>query len=76
MKLDLTYERSIAANSTTLLDHFETMLMPNQMTPRLKTLLQTFLDTYATAATDADKMNRIGEALYLISLSPEFATQQ
>ncbi|HWB03560.1 MAG TPA: DUF1800 family protein [Verrucomicrobiales bacterium] len=75
VKLDLTYERSIAGNTAALLDHLSIMLMPNQMSPRLRTLLQTFLDTYATGASDAEKMNRLGEVLYLISLSPEFANQ-
>ena len=76
VKLDLSAERALATSSSALLDHLGIMLMPNAMTPRLKTLLQGFLDAQTTGATDADRMNRLGEALYLISLSPEFITQQ
>ena len=65
----------MAANAGTLTDHLASMLMPGQMTPRLRTLLVDYLNTI-TATTDADKMNRLGEALYLISLCPEFATQR
>ena len=76
VKLDLTTERTLANNTSALLDHLSIMLMPNQMTPRFKTLLQGFLDTQTTATSDADRMNRLGEVLYLISLSPEFTVQQ
>ena len=75
IKLNLTQERAMAANAGTLTDHLASVLMPGQMTPRLRTLLVDYLNTI-TAATDADKMNRLGEALYLISLCPEFATQR
>jgi hypothetical protein len=51
------------------------MLMPGQMTPHLRTLLVNYLGTI-TATTDADKMNRLGEALYLFSMCPEFAVQK
>jgi len=51
------------------------MLMPGQMTPTLRSLLVNYLGTI-TATTDADKMSRLGEALYLFALSPEFAVQK
>ncbi len=75
IKLNLTRERPMAANAGTLVDHLATLLMPGQMTPRLRSLLTGYLTTI-TATTDADKMNRLGEALYLISLCPEFAIQR
>lgn len=78
VKLDLTVQRDLAnsgGNSAALVDHLGNILMPGRMTPRLKTLLTGFLDTIP-AADDAGEMDRLGEALYLISMSPEFATQQ
>jgi hypothetical protein len=75
IKLNLTREMPMASNAGPLVDHLATLLMPGQMTPRLRTLLTDYLNTI-TAATDADKMNRLGEALYLISLCPESAIQR
>ncbi len=75
IKLDLTAERTIAADAGALTDHLATMLMPGQMTPTLRSLLVNYLTSIA-ATTDADKMNRLGEALYLFSLCPEFAAQK
>ncbi|MES2706143.1 MAG: DUF1800 family protein [Verrucomicrobiota bacterium] len=75
VKLDLTRERAMASDSAALVDHAATMLMPGQMTPRLRTLLVTYLNTL-NAGTDAQRMNRLGEALYLISLCPECAVQK
>ena len=75
IKLDLTNERALAASAGNLTDHIATMLMPGQMTPNLRTLLVNYLGTI-TATTDADKMNRLGEALYLFSMCPEFAIQK
>jgi hypothetical protein len=49
--------------------------MPGQMTPSLRTLLVNYLETLPEA-TNANKMARIGEAFYLISLTPEFSTQK
>lgn len=75
VKLDLSVERNLAGNSGNLVDHAATLLMPGQMTPRLRELLVNYLNTI-TATTDAQRMNRLGEALYLISLCPEFAVQR
>ena len=75
IKLDLTAERPLAANSGVLVDHVVSLLMPGQMTPTLRSLLVNYLNTI-TATTDADKMNRLSEALYLISMCPEFAVQK
>ncbi|MBP7948365.1 MAG: DUF1800 family protein [Verrucomicrobiales bacterium] len=76
VKLDLTSERALASDPGALLDHLETLLMPDQMAPRLKTLIQDFLNSQTASATDADKMARLGEALWLITLTPEFITQK
>ena len=51
------------------------LIMPGMMDTRLRTLLTNYLETLPEA-TDANKMKRIGEALYLISLSPEFNWQK
>ncbi|MDB6068860.1 MAG: hypothetical protein JWL81_31, partial [Verrucomicrobiales bacterium] len=75
IKLDLTAERAMAANAGNLVDHLATMLLPGQMTPRLRTLLVEYLNTFP-ATSDAEKMSRLAEALYLISLCPEFAVQR
>lgn len=75
VKLNLTPERALAADAGALTDHLATMLMPGQMTPSLRSLLVNYLNTI-TATTDAGKMSRLGEALYLFSLCPEFAVQR
>jgi hypothetical protein len=56
------------------MNHLGRLIMPGQMDPQLVTLIATYLETLPEA-TDGNKMRRIGEALYLISLSPEFAWQ-
>ena len=75
MKLNLTTERSLAGDTNVLLDHLTTLLLPGQMSPRLRSLLYDYLNPMA-GATDANKMTRVTEALYLISLCPEFAIQK
>jgi len=75
IKLNLTRELPMAANPGSLLDHLGTLLCPGQFTPRLRTLLSDYLTTLP-GTTDADKMARLGEALYLISMAPESATQR
>jgi Protein of unknown function (DUF1800)/CHRD domain len=74
IKLDLTYERSIAADSVALMNQLGSLIMPGQMDPQLVTLVAAYLESLPEA-TDGNRMRRIGEALYLISLSPEFAWQ-
>jgi hypothetical protein len=77
IKLDLTVERALAPNAGALIDHMASLVMPGQMTPRLRTLILEFINTsYAAAGTDAEKMARVGEVLYLLSMCPEFATQR
>ncbi len=75
IKMGLSYEFSIAGDSGALVDRIAGMVMPGQMTDSLQSLLVTYLNTLPSA-TAANKMARIGEAFYLISLSPEFATQK
>jgi uncharacterized protein (DUF1800 family) len=75
VKLDLTAERALAADSGALVDHIAALIMPGMMEPRLRTLLVDYLETLPEA-TDANRMRRIGEALYLISLTPEFTWQK
>ncbi len=75
IKLDLTVERALAADSGALVDHMAALIMPGMMEPRLRALLVDYLETLPEA-TDANKMRRIGEALYLISLTPEFTWQK
>jgi len=75
VKLDLTAERAMAADSGALVDHIAALIMPGMMDPRLRALLVNYLETLPEA-TDANKMRRIGEALYLISLTPEFTWQK
>ena len=75
VKLNLTTERSLAGDTNVLLDHLTTLLLPGQMSPRLRSLLYDYLNPMA-GATDANKMTRVTEALYLISLCPEFAIQK
>ena len=48
---------------------------PGPLDPRLRTLIVNYLETL-TEATDGNKMRRIGEAFYLISLTSEFAWQK
>lgn len=77
IKLDLTAERALASNAAALTDHLAARLMPGQMTPRLRTLIVDYINTsFAASGTDAEKMARVGEVLYLISMCPEFATQR
>jgi hypothetical protein len=75
IKLNLAYEASIATDSGALVDRISGLIMPGQMTPSLRGLLVNYLNTLPTA-TNANKMTKIGEAFYLISLTPEFATQK
>jgi hypothetical protein len=75
IKLDLAYERGIAADSGALVDHIGALIMPGMMDPRLRTLLVNYLETLPEA-TDSNRMRRIGEAFYLISLTPEFTWQK
>ncbi|HEX2749691.1 MAG TPA: DUF1800 family protein [Verrucomicrobiales bacterium] len=75
IKMSLSYELSIAADSGALVDRIAGLIMPGQMTPSLRTLLVNYLETLPEA-TNANKMARIGEAFYLISLTPEFSTQK
>ncbi len=75
IKLDLTYERSIAADSGVLVDRIASLVMPGMLDPRLRTLVVNYLETLPEL-TDGDKMKRIGEAFYLLTLSPEFAWQK
>ena len=75
IKLDLTYERSIAADSAALVDRLSDLLMPGMMDPRLRTLIVNYLETLPEV-TDSNKMKRIGEAFYLLSLTPEFTWQK
>ncbi len=75
IKLDLAYELSIAADSGVLVDRIASLIMPGQLDPRLRTLIVNYLETLVEA-TDGNKMKRIGEAFYLISLTPEFAWQK
>lgn len=74
IKLDLTYERSIASDSGLLLDRIAGLTLSRPLDPRLRTLMANYLETLPEA-TDADRMKRIGEALYLFSLTPEFSWQ-
>lgn len=75
IKLDLTIERSIASDSGALVDRVAGLIMPGMLDARLRTLLVNYLETLPEA-TDSDRMKRIGEALYLISLTPEFSWQK
>jgi hypothetical protein len=75
VKMNLAYEVSIATDSGALVDRIAGLIMPGQMTPSLRTLLVNYLNTLPTA-TNGNKMVKIGEAFYLISLTPEFAVQK
>jgi hypothetical protein len=75
IKMDLTYELSLVMDSGALVDRIASLVMPAQMTPSLRTLLVNYLNTLPTATAN-NKMARVGEAFYLISLTPEFATQK
>jgi hypothetical protein len=56
-------------------DRIAGLVMPGQMPSSLRALLVNYLNTLPSA-TAANRMARIGEAFYLISLTPEFATQK
>lgn len=75
IKLDLTAERALADDSAAVLDRIGDLLMPGMMDPRYKTLLANYLETLPEG-TDANRMRRLSEALYIISLTPEFTWQR
>jgi hypothetical protein len=74
VKMDVTAELALAANAGSLVDRIAGLLMPGQMTASLRSLLVNYIGSLP-AGTPADRMTRVCEALYLVSLCPEFAHQ-
>jgi hypothetical protein len=74
VKLDVTAELALAGNAGALVDRIGLLLMPGQMTPALRSLLVNYLNGLP-AATAADRMTRVCEALYLVAIAPECAHQ-
>jgi hypothetical protein len=70
----VTAELALAANAGSLVDRIAGLLMPGQMTASLRSLLVNYIGSLP-AGTPADRMTRVCEALYLVSLCPEFAHQ-
>ncbi len=74
IKMDLTTERALAGTADQLVDRVALLLMPGQMSSTLRTILINHLNTLASSTND-NKMDRVAELLYFISMSPEFALQ-
>jgi hypothetical protein len=75
IKLDLTAERALAGTPADLLNRVGDLIMPNMMSTPYRDLIGNYLATLP-GTTDADKIKRVSEALYLISLTPEFTWQK
>ncbi len=80
VKLNLTTERALADTPAALIDRMNTLLLAGQLPARLHTLLAEYVATYPATSPNIDpnanRMTRVGEALNMISLSPEFSIQK
>lgn len=71
--LDLTYEKTLAADSGALLDHLDTMLTAGRLTIANRTNIAGVVDSMPSGS-DAELEARVQRALWLLALTPEFNT--
>jgi uncharacterized protein (DUF1800 family) len=70
--IELNHEIPLAADPPALVDHLNLLLMGGAMSPEMHAIVQSMVED-----TDpADPRQRVLEALYLITTSPEFAVQK
>lgn len=84
--MDLSALRALAADSATLIDHLDLVLMSGQMSDYMRDLLITRLDGtipdslpgFGASGTPAERRSlfRVQQALYLILTSPEYSVQK
>ncbi len=75
LKLDLTYEQSLATSPTALVDHFNTLLLAGNMSGALRSYLITQVAALP-GGTSAELLERGRTAVHLIITSPEFCVQR
>jgi uncharacterized protein (DUF1800 family) len=75
LTLDLTYEQSLAADPTALVDHLNTLLLAGNMSGALRTYLITQV-TALPGGTTAQLLERARTAVHLIITSAEFSVQR
>ena len=69
--LDLTYEKTLAADTGTLLDHLDTMITAGRLTAANRTAIANVIDAMPYG-TDSELEERVKRALWLFALLPEF----
>jgi uncharacterized protein (DUF1800 family) len=70
--VNLSYEQTLAANPTQLIDHLNSLLMAGNMSPGMRdTLITAITNIAATSAKE-----RVQTAIYLIVNSPEFVIEK
>ncbi len=69
--LDLAYETALAADTSALLDHLDTMVTAGRLTPANRTTIAGVVDAMP-AGTEAQRKARVQRALWLFVLTPEF----
>ncbi len=75
VELILDYEKSLATNPAGLVDHLDLLLMAGQMPDALRTIVIDHLNTLPSA-TDANKLDRVRQAIHLIVTSPDFTIEK
>jgi hypothetical protein len=70
--LDIEFEKTLAGDPQILVDHLIDKLIGAPINATTRT---TIIDRTAQRALNDDGENRVEEALYLLSISPEFAVQ-
>lgn len=73
ISVDLGRDAPLAANPGALLDRYDTLFLSGQMSPRMRQVLLAHLDEMPNGNGGRD---RVQEALYLITNSPEYTVQK
>jgi uncharacterized protein (DUF1800 family) len=69
--LDLTYEKTLTADSAVLLEHLDTMLTAGRLLPGNRAAIAAVIDAMP-ASNDAEREACVRRALWLFALLPEF----
>jgi len=76
VRLDFTREKQLAGNVDQLLEHLDMLLMGGTMSPSMRTILRTHLNSIPVGDYFGEGYRRTTDAISLIVTSPEYAIEK